>query len=618
MRFIEERTQGYDEPIRIFPRRLLEWVFQVMGISAIFLALLTLANNGMFDLHISSFGPNLRKGSLDPIDHQASTVNHQRRLLQESDKLVGRHRYRGRWQRDLSKILRAFHPFNISGSYTGYGDLSKLVDGKTRNSNITNKLQIRTTLTRSPRYHAVQLQIVISGIPDELMDNGDVSTILPDMMLDVIGIYDAAKGSMQGIANSPTFPPKLPMFKNKKITFPKSNWFVSPKSSFHFTRCPFLVNVSTNNISRHNFMKENSRRPVPNFGHRGKIDVHLKTTIQSMDRTCSNITLGIMHSDLLRYDLFILKSSRYAVAAISLSLIQILLVYRQIQFSTPANIATKFSLISVAMHTVFDAYISLLHLTIALYIDDLFYPFIAVFFLQFLIFSILDLRLILLVWRGRRPIDFSSGWERVRSTITKIYLCFYGGVFISLLFLYSLRNRMNQVVFLLFAFWVPQIVHNIKTGDKFAVLGRFLFGLTAIRLFFPLYFYGFPLNFLEMPTNTTVVVGLLVLAGIQVFLLKGMDTWGSRFFIPKRLQSDYYEYHQNFEIDPEDYDSCAICMKDIVSSTKDRGKQDSSEDYAKNVLTTPCNHRFCQECLIRWMETKMICPTCRGVLPPYN
>jgi len=211
----------------------------------------------------------------------------------------------------------------------------------------------------------------------------------------------------------------------------------------------------------------------------------------------------------------------------------------------------------------------------------------------------------------------------VRSTLTKIYLGFYGGVLISLIVLYLVRNRMANFVFVLFAFWVPQIAHNIKTGERLAVEGRFLFGVTAIRLFFPLYIYGCPQNFLEIPTNNTVVCGLLVLSGLQFFILKSMDRWGSRFFIPKRLQPNYYEYHQAFIIDPENCDTCAICMADIVSTTGDqttlteKGTCRSSRDYAKNVLTTPCKHRFCQECLIRWMETRLTCPTCRRVIPPY-
>lgn len=354
------------------------------------------------------------------------------------------------------------------------------------------------------------------------------------------------------------------------------------------------------------------------------INVHLKANVRSMNDTCTNITDAIVYGDLLRYDLFILKTSKYAVFAVGLSLLQVLLVYRQMQFSTPANIAIKFSLTSVAMHSVLDAYLSLLHLMTALYIDDLFYPFMMVFLLQFLVFSVFDLRFILLVWRGRRPLDFSSGWERVRSTLTKIYLGFYGGMLLSLLLLYYVRNRMSHVVFLLFAFWVPQIIHNIKTGDKLAIQNWFLFGVTSIRLFYPLYVYGCPHNFLEIPTDTKVVFGLLALAGTQMFVLKAQDRWGSRFFIPKRLQPDYYNYHRTFQIDPHDYETCAICMVDIVSSTVDSNIDNeeaikgNNEDFVTNVLTTPCNHRFCRECLVRWMETKMNCPTCRRALPPYN
>jgi len=155
------------------------------------------------------------------------------------------------------------------------------------------------------------------------------------------------------------------------------------------------------------------------------------------------------------------------------------------------------------------------------------------------------------------------------------------------------------------------------------VHGSFLFGVTAIRLFFPLYGYGCPKNFLEFQTNMYMVVGLVVSAGSQVLILKAQDIWGSRFCIPRCIQPDYYNYHKTFQVDPDDYETCAICMADIISSTEDsktnlKVQQGITEYFAQNVLTTPCNHRFCQECLIRWMETKMVCPTCRRKIPPYN
>lgn len=142
-------------------------------------------------------------------------------------------------------------------------------------------------------------------------------------------------------------------------------------------------------------------------------------------------------------------------------------------------------------------------------------------------------------------------------------------------------------------------------------------------MFFPLYAFGCPHNFFELQTSLYLLAGLVVLVGSQVFLLKAQDRWGTRFFIPKMVQIDYYNYHQHFYIDPDDDEICAICMTDIISSKEDLTYSYDKVDggkwkyIAKNVLTTPCNHRFCHKCLIRWMESKMICPTCRGKIPPY-
>merc|ERR550532_2523354 len=100
----------------------------------------------------------------------------------------------------------------------------------------------------------------------------------------------------------------------------------------------------------------------------------------------------------------------------------------------------------------------------------------------------------------------------MRSTLTKIYSGFYGGVFLCLIFYYSVRHRMNHWVFLLFAFWIPQIIRNVRTGEKFALQEHFLYGVTAIRLFFPLYAFGCPQNFLEFPTNIVVCFLLIIFA----------------------------------------------------------------------------------------------------------
>merc|ERR1719273_2702022 len=101
-----------------------------------------------------------------------------------------------------------------------------------------------------------------------------------------------------------------------------------------------------------------------------------------------------------------------------------MILFRQIKHSNSQ--ANKVSLVSVAMHSLFDAYCCLIHLGAGLYMDPLFNSFVMVSFIQFMIFSMFDLRLILMIVRARYPDEFTMGWERMRQTLAKIYSSFYG------------------------------------------------------------------------------------------------------------------------------------------------------------------------------------------------
>ena len=49
---------------------------------------------------------------------------------------------------------------------------------------------------------------------------------------------------------------------------------------------------------------------------------------------------------------------------------------------------------------------------------------------------------------------------------------------------------------------------------------------------------------------------------------------------------------------------CVICMNPVAC-------RDVNER-----MVTPCNHFFHTKCLVRWMDIKQECPTCRRHLPP--
>jgi len=319
MRVVHELAEENDDPTGIFPRRPLEWVFQIIGISTIFLVFFTVGSEYVHPFHLTSLKHNTGKGSEDPLYPIANTVVGKRRLLEDSDFVVKSLRSRKIFLPKPQTILRKeFYPYNISGAYFGYGLLNYSLNGRIHSNFIKSTLRVRTTLSGTPRYTAVQIQIIVSGISRGLADKWNVSIIQSELILNAIGIYDVEKGIMQGMTNSPTYPPELPMFKNRKISYPSSNWLVTPSSDRQLTSCPFLVEVRAHSISRQNFIGEERKQRLAKH-HRGHstfeprdYDVNIKAKFESMGSTCSNITRGIINADLLRYNIFILKSSRYA------------------------------------------------------------------------------------------------------------------------------------------------------------------------------------------------------------------------------------------------------------------------------------------------------------------
>lgn len=225
MRLAEEQVEAYDEPTRIFPRRPLEWVLQIIGVFTIFTALLILANQGVPALHRLSLEENKERGSVDPYDPKANMVNRKRRLLDHLD-FLSRNRKNLKIFRPKRPVshLEDFYPYNLSGSYNASGRLSYTENGGSRTARIVCGLRIRTSFAGNHRYHLARIKILLTGmIDDERHKTLNLSFFQKEFSVDALGIYDLETGTLQAIANSPTFPPKLPRFDSKRNGHPRLN-----------------------------------------------------------------------------------------------------------------------------------------------------------------------------------------------------------------------------------------------------------------------------------------------------------------------------------------------------------------------------------------------------------
>jgi hypothetical protein len=73
--------------------------------------------------------------------------------------------------------------------------------------------------------------------------------------------------------------------------------------------------------------------------------------------------------------------------------------------------------------------------------------------------------------------------------------------------------------------------------------------------------------------------------------------------------------HDNVLSDDGDGEPCAICMCAFDVRRLARGGGGDGGDTFADVMVCPCEHVFHTECLTRWMDQAMQCPTCRAQLP---
>ncbi|KAE9014065.1 hypothetical protein PR003_g15893 [Phytophthora rubi] len=314
-------------------------------------------------------------------------------------------------------------------------------------------------------------------------------------------------------------------------------------------------------------------------------------------------------------NVFFAKASRYAVIMTFIAMAEIYFLLRQLQISSTQATAAKVSLLTIGQQAIVDSYLCLGHLTVGIVAQNVFAAFASVAFVKLIIFSVFEMRYLLIIWKARRPQGFSEGWLTLRRELTTLYSRFYLSLLAGLCIFYNFSNHLPVLVFICYSFWVPQIVHNVHREVRNPFDLGYLYGISALRLFLPMYFYGCPDNFLtafpmyESKIDPHFCYVLAAWMGLQVGILALQQRYGPRFFVPARFLPVKYNYERRINLqqlallkDGDNSIDCVICMVEL-------------DIEARDYMIAPCDHIFHRECLQGWMQVKMECPTCRHVLP---
>lgn len=212
-----------------------------------------------------------------------------------------------------------------------------------------------------------------------------------------------------------------------------------------------------------------------------------------------------------------------------------------------------------------------------------------------------------------------------------LIICYWLFSFIGQIFILTLLNgrliAFYIVMFILYSYWVPQIILNIKKNAEKPLSNLYLYGTSITQLYILIFIYNLDSNINIDKFNIKFLYIIIIYTLLQVLILSLQNIYGPLFLIPNKLLPERYDYHpilpiyddkNEEQIDANDASAsaplkgisisqqCAICYNNIIEDNKVNNKE---------YMITPCHHIFHTECLKHWMNIKMECPVCRTSLP---
>jgi len=317
-----------------------------------------------------------------------------------------------------------------------------------------------------------------------------------------------------------------------------------------------------------------------------------------------------------------IKASKAMNYAIMIIVICIAHLYACIKMSKDIimNEATgnRFSLLTLGFFSGWDVFLCLFHLYSALTVDDFFPAFVLPAFCYFVLVSIFETRLILLVWKARYYAQLVAT-DNLRRGLMIFYLKFYGFLSLFLLICYFVIPA-TWFLYVTSFFFIPQIVHNAIRGQRYKFNATYSFLLGFFRIVLPLYVKVCPVSIYKLTPDPIFGYSYTAIVILQILVLFLQSKLGTRFFVPSYCLPARYNYYVNVRtgVSEDEVESCPICMDGLnqLPSNAKTGLMDLRISKTLKIMQTPCKHQFHEQCLKDWMDVKLECPFCRSALPP--
>jgi len=410
--------------------------------------------------------------------------------------------------------------------------------------------------------------------------------------------------------NSTDFDPKNSTFKNSDITFRLTmidNYKVLGQKNCHGSYQLSFINTHKGNIPYQKHLRDY-------FGAAANF------WLNSTDCKISISSFVEVHNAVED------KKAIYYVMMVTLVCLAHLYGCVQVirHISINENDGTRYSIATIVMITSWDVFVCFFHFYQALIVKTSFQYFITPAFWFFILSSILEARLLLIIWKSNYYNNYQN-MDEVRNALARFYGRFYSYL-IPFLIATCIFAPSSWFFYISALFFVPQIIHNIKRGGKYRFDSSYVFLLGAARMAIPLYIKSYNGSMFRYTTSLSFLFLYPAIILSQVLILYLQSKLGSRFIVPSMFLPPTYDYYvkctKNTITDEGIDETCSICMDNLLQETVDAKNEGNTSLLAtktannEKIMKTPCRHHFHESCLKGWMEIKLECPFCRSPLPP--
>ena len=312
---------------------------------------------------------------------------------------------------------------------------------------------------------------------------------------------------------------------------------------------------------------------LENINNIGNIFINLKNFSITLTSLCGftfDIKVDISDNNLEKK----IKKNKINIYCLITSLTGIL--YSIGIYSIIHNIKRSENVISVInsncllINPIFNTFISLSNINIAMRLNSNFYPFLTMVTFLVIKFIFFDFYLFTLYWAKKR--NYVNGVIYAKEKL-RFYLIYYIFTFCSFLFVNILFNYF-YIMILCICLWIPHIIYNVKSNNRYGYPFIYVLSSTLDKLIYPIYFRGYKGNFIECRANEFLITSLVLFVIFTIIILYIQIFINPRFMFSKSYQKSEYNFYKTkqelisirSDIGSEE---CVICLSPIFDIEKE-------------------------------------------------